>query len=41
MVEEISCLCAELKFKIVPDVEALEEGKVDIAESRTVDGITS
>jgi hypothetical protein len=40
MVKEVSSFCAELKFKIVPDIEALEEGEVDIAESWTVDGIS-
>jgi hypothetical protein len=40
MVKEVSSLCAELKFQIVPDIETLEEGKVDIAESGTMDGIS-
>jgi hypothetical protein len=41
MVKEVSSLRAELEFQIVPDVKALEEGEVDVAESGTMDGISS
>ena len=40
MVEEVSSFCAELELQILPDVEVLEDGEIDIAVSRTVDGIS-
>ena len=40
MVEEVSCFCAELELQVLPDVEILKDGEVDIAVSRTMDGIS-
>ena len=40
MVEEVSGFCAELELQVLPDVEILEDRKVDIAVSRTMDGIS-
>ena len=40
VVEEVSGFCAELELQVLPDVEILEDRKVDIAVSRTMDGIS-
>ena len=40
MVKEIPSLRTKLELQVLPDREALEERKVDIAESWTVDGIS-
>jgi hypothetical protein len=40
MVKEIPSLRAKLELHVLPDIEALEERKIDIAESRTMDRIS-
>ena len=41
MVEEIPGFRAELELQVLPDIEILKNGEVDIAESRPVNGISS
>ena len=41
LIQNIEALDAELELQVLPDVEVLEDGEIDIAVSRPMDGISS